>query len=159
MAKFKIEITYKPGVLDSEGNATLGALKTLGFRVSDVKSAKVYTIETSEDAKKLKRCARNSLQTQSSKIILLRNSDGFVKEIYKKADTHFEMFVVNLSDASDKELIQISNDRGLALTLQEMKLIKNIFPSMGETQQTSNLKQSRRLGASTPPTKHSAENS
>jgi phosphoribosylformylglycinamidine synthase len=61
MAKFKIEITYKPGVLDSEGNATLGALKTLGFHVSDVKSSKVYTIETSDDVKKVEEMCRKLL--------------------------------------------------------------------------------------------------
>lgn len=51
----------------------------------------------------------------------------FVKEIYKRADTHFVMFIVKLFDATDKELIQISIDRGLALTLHEMKLIKKYF--------------------------------
>ena len=61
MTKFKIEITYKSGVLDSEGDATLGALKTLGFHVSSVKSSKAYTIETSEDAKKVEEMCKKLL--------------------------------------------------------------------------------------------------
>ena len=74
MAKFKIEITYKPGVLDSEGNATLGALKTLGFHVSDVKSSKVYTIETSDDIKKVEEMCKKLL---ANPII----QDYFVKKL------------------------------------------------------------------------------
>ncbi len=51
--KYKIEVTYKPGVLDAEGKATLSALKTLGFSVSDVKSSKAYLIECACDEKKV----------------------------------------------------------------------------------------------------------
>jgi phosphoribosylformylglycinamidine synthase PurS subunit len=53
MAKYKVEVTYKPGVLDAEGKATLSALKTLGFSISNVKSSKVYLIECACDEKKV----------------------------------------------------------------------------------------------------------
>jgi phosphoribosylformylglycinamidine synthase PurS subunit len=43
--KYKVEVTYKPGVLDPEGKSTTEALRTLGFKVSDVKSTKGYIIE------------------------------------------------------------------------------------------------------------------
>ena len=61
MAKFKIEVTYKPGVLDAEGNAALEALKTLGFHVADVKTSKVYTVETPHDIKKVEEMCKKLL--------------------------------------------------------------------------------------------------
>jgi phosphoribosylformylglycinamidine synthase len=61
MAKYKVEVTYKPGVLDSEGKATLSALKTLGFSVSDVKSTKGYIIECSCDERKVDEMCRKLL--------------------------------------------------------------------------------------------------
>jgi phosphoribosylformylglycinamidine synthase PurS subunit len=61
MARYKIEVTYKPGVLDAEGKATLTALKTLGFTVSDVKSSKTYLIDCSCDEKKVEEMCRKLL--------------------------------------------------------------------------------------------------
>lgn len=61
MAKYKVEVTYKPGVLDPEGKSTLGALKTLGFSVSDVKSLKAYVIECQCDEKKVDEMCRKLL--------------------------------------------------------------------------------------------------
>jgi len=61
MAKYKVEVTYKPGVLDAEGKATLNALKTLGFKVSDVKSSKTYVIDCSCDEKKVDEMCRKLL--------------------------------------------------------------------------------------------------
>ncbi|MFV2040932.1 MAG: phosphoribosylformylglycinamidine synthase subunit PurS [Candidatus Hydrothermarchaeales archaeon] len=44
--KWEVRISYKKGVLDSEGESTLTGLKTLGFNnVDNVKAAKVYLIE------------------------------------------------------------------------------------------------------------------
>ncbi|MBS7656954.1 MAG: phosphoribosylformylglycinamidine synthase subunit PurL [Candidatus Bathyarchaeia archaeon] len=49
------------------------------------------------------------------------------QQIYIKKDVHFELFEVNLLHADDKQLIQISEEMGLALNLEEMKAIKNYF--------------------------------
>ena len=61
MAKYKVEVTYKPGVLDAEGKATLSALKTLGFSVSDVKSSKTYVIDCLCDERKVEEMCRKLL--------------------------------------------------------------------------------------------------
>ncbi|MEM3555588.1 MAG: phosphoribosylformylglycinamidine synthase subunit PurS [Candidatus Micrarchaeia archaeon] len=59
--KYKVEITYKPGVLDPEGKSTLDALKTLGFNVSNVQSMKAYIIECNYDEKKIDEMCRKLL--------------------------------------------------------------------------------------------------
>ncbi len=47
--------------------------------------------------------------------------------LYTKRDAPFELFDVNLMDAKDKQLVQISEKLGLALSLKEMKAIQRYF--------------------------------
>jgi phosphoribosylformylglycinamidine synthase II len=46
---------------------------------------------------------------------------------YVKRDVPFELVEIDLKDADDKQLIQISRELGIALNLTEMKLIQNYF--------------------------------
>jgi phosphoribosylformylglycinamidine synthase II len=46
---------------------------------------------------------------------------------YVKRDVPFELVEIDLKDADDKQLIQISGELGIALNLKEMKLIQNYF--------------------------------
>jgi len=48
-------------------------------------------------------------------------------QIYIKKDAQFELFEVNILHADEKQLIQISEEMGLALNLEEMKAIKEYF--------------------------------
>jgi len=47
--------------------------------------------------------------------------------LYAKRDTLFEFFDVDLMGAKDKQLVQISEEHGLALSLREMKAIQKYF--------------------------------
>ncbi|UCC58913.1 MAG: phosphoribosylformylglycinamidine synthase subunit PurL [Candidatus Bathyarchaeum sp.] len=46
---------------------------------------------------------------------------------YVKRDVPFELVEVNLQEADDKQLLQISRELGIALNLTEMKAVKNYF--------------------------------
>jgi phosphoribosylformylglycinamidine synthase II len=46
---------------------------------------------------------------------------------YVKRDVPFELVEIDLKDADDKQLIQISRELGIALNLTEMKLVQNYF--------------------------------
>jgi phosphoribosylformylglycinamidine synthase II len=46
---------------------------------------------------------------------------------YVKRDVPFELVEIDLKDADDKQLIEISRELGIALNLTEMKLIQNYF--------------------------------
>jgi len=46
---------------------------------------------------------------------------------YVKRDVPFELVEIDLKDADDKQLIQISTELGIALNLTEMKLVQNYF--------------------------------
>ncbi|MDG6222617.1 MAG: phosphoribosylformylglycinamidine synthase subunit PurL [Candidatus Bathyarchaeota archaeon] len=46
---------------------------------------------------------------------------------YVKKDVPFELVEINLQDADDQELLQISAKMGIGLNLNEMKIVKNYF--------------------------------
>jgi len=47
--------------------------------------------------------------------------------LYARRNIPFELFEVNLLGANDKQLLQISQESGLALNLDEMKAVKRYF--------------------------------
>ena len=49
------------------------------------------------------------------------------KALYIKKNVPFELYEVNILDASDKDLMRISEEMGLALNLNEMKAVKEYF--------------------------------
>ncbi len=49
------------------------------------------------------------------------------KQLYIKKDLPFEVYEINLIEASDEDLIKISEEMGLALNFEEMKVIKIYF--------------------------------
>ncbi|MEM2028956.1 MAG: AIR synthase related protein [Candidatus Bathyarchaeia archaeon] len=50
-----------------------------------------------------------------------------MKQIYIKRDVPFDLYEVNLLEASDEDLVKISGEMGLALNLEEMQAIKAYF--------------------------------
>ena len=54
-----------------------------------------------------------------------------VRYLFKKRDLPFEVYEVDLFSANDKELLEISNQMGLALSVDEMKMIRDYFKKKG----------------------------
>ncbi len=50
---------------------------------------------------------------------------------YNKRDVPFELYDVNLLDASDEDLVEISKESGVGLSLEEMKDVKEYFEKLG----------------------------
>ncbi|MEM0202424.1 MAG: phosphoribosylformylglycinamidine synthase subunit PurL [Archaeoglobaceae archaeon] len=51
--------------------------------------------------------------------------------MFKKVNVPFELYEIDILNAGDKELVEISEKMGLGLNLQEMKLIKEYFRNKG----------------------------
>ncbi|MCD6572316.1 MAG: phosphoribosylformylglycinamidine synthase subunit PurL [Thermoplasmata archaeon] len=54
-----------------------------------------------------------------------------VRYLFKKRDLPFELYEVDLFSANDKELLEISDQMGLALSVDEMKMIRDYFKRKG----------------------------
>ena len=51
--------------------------------------------------------------------------------LYIRKNVPFELYEINLLEASDEELMQISQELGIGLNLQEMKAVKEYFIRKG----------------------------
>src|SRR4030066_272087 len=52
-------------------------------------------------------------------------------KLYARRNTAFTLYEVNLSEASDAQLIETSRELGLGLNLQEMKAVQTYFKKKG----------------------------
>jgi len=50
-----------------------------------------------------------------------------IEKLYRKVEAPFELFEIDLPSASDEELVQLSNELGVALSLDEMQRIREYF--------------------------------
>jgi len=48
-------------------------------------------------------------------------------EIFKRAETGFSLFKINVNKASDQQLLEVSDELGLCLSLEEMKAVQTHF--------------------------------
>jgi len=51
--------------------------------------------------------------------------------LYQKQPVPFELYTINLLEADDAQLMQVSNERQLALSLEEMRRVQDFFKGLG----------------------------
>lgn len=54
-------------------------------------------------------------------------------KLYNRRDVPFELVDINMADATDEELIELSKESGTALSLDEMKRIRDFFATKGRS--------------------------
>lgn len=130
-----IEVGFRPGVTDNEGRTAAQALELLIGRKLNREEA-VYTsvqylISGSIDAEDCENIARKSLANELIQRFTIINNDDFVKAGGLKPfaakvmdESQARMMEIDL-DVSDDELMRISKEGVLALTLDEMKFIRS----------------------------------
>ncbi len=64
MPKYRIEVSFKQGVLDTEGEAAQSALKSLGFSVARVAFVKTYLLESNESKARVEEMCRQLLANE-----------------------------------------------------------------------------------------------
>ena len=146
-AKFAIEVGFKAGVTDNLAKAVRDAFHIFGASVN-VSTGKIYWIHTNAD--------RNDMEKLSKEILanpLLNNIQIFIINDLKKQKRFSNIKLpktqisgsgkvenINL-DISDKKLSEISKRRCLALTIDELKVIKKFYsrPEVQKKRQILNL--------------------
>ena len=133
---FGIEVSYLPGVTDNVGRTSVKGMEyILGKKIDNnsVRSSFLYLLKGNIDYNKSKRIAKNVLCNEliesffifskkdiknGKRISYSKNKEKQIKKPYYKE--------INL-DVSDDELIKISNDCLLSLSLKEMKAIREYY--------------------------------
>ncbi len=129
-----VEVAYNPGVMDPWEASIIKAVKDLGIeKLDDVKTAKLYLIETNLDLKIIKSLTRKVLYNKLIQHIRC-NREIYSKEPYLKKDLpkyKFKLIEVDLLEVDDEKLTQISKEGQLYLSLEEMQAIQRYFRNLG----------------------------
>ncbi|MBT3584953.1 MAG: phosphoribosylformylglycinamidine synthase, partial [Halobacteriovoraceae bacterium] len=131
--QFVVEVSYKPGVTDNTGHSASEGLKLLEIS-AEVASGKLYFLHGNLNLGEAQTVAFELLGNELIENVFVysykeffhvdRFSECIFPKVVLKAKLEPETITLNVTNA---ELEQISLDRCLALTLDEMNVIKNYF--------------------------------
>ena len=121
-----ITVTYHPGVMDPVALTLKDLLVECGIRVKDVKTGRKYIIEGELSPGELERIKEKVLMNPTIEREVKGDDVFFIPSPYT-----FKLITVPLLNASDEELIRISKEGMLSLSLEEMRKIKEYYKSLG----------------------------
>jgi len=120
-------IVYKPGVFDEEGETLKEVAESLNYKVTRTKTGKRYIFKGKLSEKELEKIQNRLLMND----LIQEPTDPLEVEFPHPSPYKFKKNIVPIRKATDKELIDISKKGLLALTLEEMKIIKKYFTGEG----------------------------
>jgi len=122
-----IEVKRKPGVMDPvQASAMRGAADAgLADKVELIRTARKFLVRGELSAEQLDRVAWKALGNAAIEEVHI--DDPNVKYPRHELSYDFELVRVPLRDADDAELMRISSDGMLSLTLDEMKTVQGYF--------------------------------
>jgi phosphoribosylformylglycinamidine synthase len=123
--KSRIEIHLKPGVMDPVAASTEMALRDMGIAVRQVRTGRAYLIDGKVDRQELGRIASRVL---ANGVIESVHFDAFILRKFETGrEDRFELRHVALRELSDEQLVKLSREGHLFLSLPEMKAIQDYF--------------------------------
>lgn len=126
-----IEIAYNPGVMDPVEFSTLKGIGDLGIvHVKSVRTAKKYFLQGKISSQEFDTIINKVL---SNKLIQHVVEDE-TKEKFSVSASQGKKFQINLikiKEAGDKELLKLSQEGQLFLNLEEMRTIKKYYKDLG----------------------------
>ena len=128
----EIIITYNPGVCDTVALSLIKAIGELSYKVENVRTARYYRF-SNLTLEEISFVAQKLLYNPLIEHILDYNSTKNLKSLeeFLGKEYKFELKEINIIQADDEELIDISKKGNLSLTLEEMKIIKDYFIKKG----------------------------
>jgi len=124
-----IEVGYRPGVTDPEAQHLLRRAKVLGIGPIDaVATGSRYVFAGAPSKQVLRRIAQEIL---CNDVIQSYTLGPLQPEFVPDAEPSDQIDIVALANADDAQLEQISVERVLFMTLDEMKAVQNEFRALG----------------------------
>lgn len=126
-----IEIAYNPGVMDPWQESTRKGIRDLGFKdITEVNTGRQYIISGKLTKQQLSLISEKLLYNKIIQhVVEIRNLKKTL-QAHKEINYEFEKVEVDLLGSSDKQLLEISKQWCLSLTLEEMQAIKKYFANL-----------------------------
>src|SRR3989338_1817687 len=126
-----VEIAYNPGVMDPVEESTLKGIRDLGIKsVRSVRTAKKYLLYGN--------LSRGQIETIVNKVLANKLIQHVVEDPAKvdhltldaATQKKFQVVLIDLLKANDKELLRVSTKGQLFLNLKEMRTIQKHFKKL-----------------------------
>ncbi len=124
-----LHVLPKPGVTDPVAESALRALHDLGIEADAVVTLRKYWVRGDIDDAAMETLSRKILSNDSIEQVVAGPLDMEQLQLGRKYE--FELIRIPIRDASDDQLMQISRDGLLSLTLIEMQTIQKHFVTLG----------------------------
>jgi len=121
----RIEVHLKPGVMDPVAASTEMAIRDMGFDVKEVRTGRAYLIEGKLAREELERIASRVL---ANGVVESVHFQPFIPREFPRGQAYeFSVRRVEIRKLSDEQLMKLSREGHLFLSLAEMKAIQNYF--------------------------------
>lgn len=129
--KLSVEIAHNPGVMDPVEESTIKGIQDLGFpQVTGVSATKRFTFDGELTPKELNTVVERVLANKLIQHVVTEASERAFEQKTKPAGG-IQLIVVDLIDANEKRLMEISQKGQLYLNINEMKTIQAHFKKLG----------------------------
>jgi phosphoribosylformylglycinamidine synthase II len=121
----RIEVHLKPGVMDPVAASTEMAIRDMGFDVKEVRTGRAYLIEGKLAREELERIASRVL---ANGVVESVHFQPFIPREFPRGHAYeFKIRRAEIRRLSDEQLMKLSREGHLFLSLEEMKAIQNYF--------------------------------
>src|SRR5688572_27008379 len=121
----RIEIHLKPGVMDPVAASTEMAIRDMGLPVREVRTGRAYLIDGRVAREELEHIAGRIL---ANGVIESVHFDAFIPAEFQRGHEYkFKLSHVPIRNLSEQELLKLSREGHLFLSLDEMRAIQDYF--------------------------------
>jgi phosphoribosylformylglycinamidine synthase II len=127
--KSRIEVHLKPGVMDPVAASTEMAVRDMGLEVKQVRTGRAYLIEGKVQREQLQYIASRVL---ANGVVESIHFDAFIPRQFPAGHAYeFKLRTVPIRNLSGEELVKLSREGHLFLSLDEMNAIQAYFKEEG----------------------------
>ena len=126
-----IEVTRKRGVMDPVDSTVVKGIKDLGLIARSVKTAKRFLIAGKITTDQLETIASKVLANKIIEDVFIDKDNLFYEGKNETVDYVFHKQELDILDADDEQLLEISEKGQMYLTVEEMKAVQKYFVILG----------------------------
>ena len=120
-----VQVAKKPGVMDPVALTVRKALSEMGLAPQAVRTAKKFLLHGSPTPQEVETITRRALANETVEEVRVGGEPFTIPP--DPPDYKFRLITVKLEDKTDEELMRISREGMLALSLEEMRAVREYF--------------------------------
>jgi phosphoribosylformylglycinamidine synthase len=127
-SELSIHVLLKPGVTDNVAESAHLALKDLGFAVERVATGRSYWFDRQIPAQDVRRVARRILANEAIERIV--EGPLVLRSLEIGSPYEFQLLTVPLHGLNDEQLLALSRERQLSLSVEELRTVQRHFAAL-----------------------------